>query len=250
VSELGAIVGVISDTRSRDGHVQHLVDESYLVPLVRIAGVVTVGIPALGEDTDPDALLEHLDGVLLTGNRSNIEPRLYGAADLGTDEPRDPRRDATVLPLVRRVVRHEIPLLAICRGLQEVNVALGGTLHQDLESAGYIGHRDPHAVSTAEKYAPRHEIEIVDGSLLHGMSGLRRALVNSIHQQGIDQLAPGARANAYARDGLVEAFSLPELPAFNLAVQWHPEWRAEEDSLSRSILTAFGKACAARAARR
>jgi putative glutamine amidotransferase len=247
VSGRSPIVGVVSDARSLDGHPCHVVEALYLEALVRFAQAVPVMIPALGPELDLDVLLTRLDGILLTGSRSNIEPRQYGAAELGREEPRDSQRDATTLPLVRRILHHQLPLLAICRGLQEVNVALGGTLHQDLENAGFVGHRDPHASSVDAKYAPRHEIEIVRDSLLQAASGLREARVNSVHQQGVEQLAPGAVAIAYARDGLVEAFTLPQLRAFNVAVQWHPEWQTQRNPLSRAVFSAFGEACARQA---
>jgi putative glutamine amidotransferase len=240
------IVGVVSDSRALDGRVYDVVEELYLVSLVRSARAVPVVIPALGPELDLAALLSRLDGILLTGSHSNIEPHTYGAENLGRDQPRDLKRDATTLPLVRAVMRCDLPLLAICRGLQEVNVALGGTLHQDLAHAGFVGHRDPRPCSVEEKYAPRHEVDLVQNGLLHAISGLRESRVNSVHQQGIRELAPGAIAIAHARDGLVEAFTLPQLRAFNVAIQWHPEWHTQNDPLSRAIFSAFGDACSMR----
>ena len=143
----------------------------------------------------------------------------------------DPARDATTLPLIRHSIDRGVPLFAICRGLQEVNVALGGTLHQLVhEVEGRRDHRSPKSSDTDVNYAPAHDIEIVEGGLLHRLLGERRVKVNSLHAQGVDRLAPRARLEAVADDGQVEAFSVPDAPAFALALQWHPEHQGARES--------------------
>jgi putative glutamine amidotransferase len=153
------------------------------------------------------------------------------------------------LPLIRHAVDHAVPLFAICRGLQEVNVAMGGSLHQLVhEVQGRRDHRSPKTPDVDINYAPAHDIDIVEGGLLHRLLGERRVTVNSLHAQGVDQLAPCARLEAVADDGQVEAFSLPDAPAFALALQWHPEHRALENRVSMKLFDAFADACRRRAA--
>jgi putative glutamine amidotransferase len=237
-------VGVISDHRMLDGTSWHLVEEHYLNALVDVA-VVPVAVPSLGARIDLMSLLSGLDGVVLTGSRSDLEPRWYGEEAARAVTESDPRRDATALKLGRLALVRGLPLLAICRGFQELNVALGGTLYQDLDDAGFNGHRDTSGAALEARYAPRHPIEIAAGSRLHEISGLRRAVVNSLHHQGIKQLAARADPVAHAPDGLIEAFTVPQTAAFNLAVQFHPEWRPADDPLSRAIFSAFASACTA-----
>ena len=158
---------------------------------------------------------------------------------------------ATILPLIRHTIDRSVPMIAICRGAQEMNVALGGTLHQLVhELPGRRDHRSPKTNDTDVNYAPAHEIEIVEGGLLHKLVGARRATVNSLHAQGVDRLAPRARAEAFADDGQIEAFSVPDAPGFALALQWHPEHRALENPVSMKLFDAFAEACRTRADRR
>ena len=163
----------------------------------------------------------------------------------------DPARDATTLPLIRHSIDRGVPLFAICRGLQEVNVALGGSLHQLVhEVEGRRDHRSPKSPDTDVNYAPAHDVDIIEGGLLHHLLGERRVTVNSLHAQGVDRLAPRARLEATADDGQVEAFSVPDAPAFALALQWHPEHRALENPVSMKLFDAFAAACRSRAAAR
>lgn len=155
----------------------------------------------------------------------------------------DPERDAWTLPLIPKVLALGMPLLAICRGTQEVNVALGGSLHQAVQEVeGLADHRAPEGAPAAQQYGQAHEIELVPGSRLAALLGVPRVAVNSIHGQGVNVLAPGLQVEARAPDGLVEAFSLPSAPGFNLCLQWHPEWRAVENPVTMKILSAFGDA--------
>ena len=184
-----------------------------------------------------DRLIDGLDGVLLTGSPSNVEPHHYEGDDSRPGTAHDPARDATTLPLIRHSIDRGVPLFAICRGLQEVNVALGGTLHQLVhEVEGRRDHRSPKSPDTDVNYAPAHDVDIVEGGLLDRLLGKRRVTVNSLHAQGVDRLAPRARLEAVADDGQVEAFSVPDAPAFALALQWHPEHqRARESRVDETV---------------
>ena len=238
------------------GGFQHTVGDKYVQAALQAAGGMPVLIPAIGPQLgdEPamtaalDRPLDALDGVLLTGSPSNVEPHRYGgpASRAGTDH--DPARDATTLPLIRHCLDRGVPLFAICRGLQEVNVALGGTLHQLVhEVDGRRDHRSPKSEDNDVNYGPAHDIDLVEGGLLHRLLGERRVRVNSLHAQGVDRLAPRARLEAVADDGQVEALSVPDAPGFALALQWHPEYRALENPVSMKLFDAFAGACRARA---
>jgi putative glutamine amidotransferase len=183
-------------------------------------------------------VLGAVDGLLFTGSPSNVAPSHYGAtARPGTEL--DELRDATALPLLRAASAAGKPLLAICRGFQELNVALGGSLHQHVhEIPGRLDHREPKDVPLEVEYGPAHAIAIAPGGLLARLSGLAEAKVNSLHHQGIDRLAPGLSVEAKAPDGQIEAVSGAK--AFLLGVQWHPEWQFARDPLSRAIFAGFG----------
>ena len=181
-----------------------------------------------------------------------MSSRITTVASRAGKAPRTIRRATPPrCPLIRHCLDRGVPLFAICRGLQEVNVALGGTLHQLVhEVEGRRDHRSPKSSDIDVNYAPAHDIEIVDGGVLHRLLGERRVQVNSLHAQGVDRLAPRARLEAVAEDGQVEAFSIPDAPAFALALQWHPEHRALENPVSMKLFDAFAAACRSRAAAR
>ena len=252
-SSVRPLVGVSACLKENGrGGWHHTVGDKYVQAAIHAVGGLPILIPAWGPQLGPDQealdrLLDTLDGYLLTGSPSNVEPHHYGKESRpGTAH--DAARDATTLPMIRRAIDRGVPLFAICRGLQEVNVALGGTLHQHVwEVEGRLDHRSPKSPDTDVNYAPAHDIDIVEGGLLHRLLGERRVKVNSLHGQGVDRLASRARLEAVADDGQVEAFSVPDAPAFALAVQWHPEHRALERPTSMKLLTAFGDACRARA---
>ncbi|AXK40841.1 gamma-glutamyl-gamma-aminobutyrate hydrolase family protein [Crenobacter cavernae] len=226
----------------------HLVGEKY-IRAAEGAGGLPLLLPALGESTPIEQLLDTVDGLLFTGSPSNIEPHHYGAASVDGDF-NDPQRDATTLPLVRAAIDAGIPVLGICRGFQEINVALGGSLHAKVhEVPGMNDHRDPGG-TLEEMYALAHPVSFAEGGVLHRLAGQLEAQVNSLHGQGVATLALALQAEAYAPDGLVEAFSVKEARAFALAVQWHPEWQYQDNPLSLAILEAFGEACSARKAAR
>lgn len=258
-SSLRPLVGISACLKENGrGGWHHTVGDKYVQAAIRAVGGVAVLIPAVGRDfTEEDALaatldrlFDSLDGVLLTGSPSNVEPHHYGRESrAGTVH--DPARDATTLPLIRHAIDRGVPLFAICRGLQEVNVALGGSLHQHVhEVEGRRDHRSPKSPDIDVNYAPAHDIDIVEDGLLHRLLGERRVRVNSLHAQGVDRLAPRARIEATAEDGQIEALSIPDAPGFALALQWHPEHRALENPVSMKLFGAFAAACRTRMAER
>ena len=233
-------VGIISDRRVFDGMAVHQANDEYIEAIRRGAGAFPLLIPSTDSPLDPAAILAQVDGLLFSGAPSNVAPIQYGqTARPGTEM--DEIRDATSLPLLRAAISSGKPVLAICRGFQELNVALGGSLHQHVhEIPGRLDHREPADVSREMEYAPAHPIDIVPDGLLARLSGQSQAKVNSLHHQGIDRLAPGLKAEAHAPDGQIEAVSMPGAKAFLLGVQWHPEWQFARDPLSLALFRGFG----------
>lgn len=226
-------------------HPYYVAQMKYVDAVLQGAACLPLILPALGERIDWDALLSAVDGVMLTGSPSNVHPSHFGQAVHNPALPLDPARDATNLPLIRAALERGLPLFAICRGMQETNVALGGTLHQAVqEQAGFNDHREDKSQSIEEQYGPAHTVTLMAGGLMAQMlDGATRISVNSLHGQGIDRLAPGLRVEAVAEDGLVEAYSVDGAAGFALAVQWHPEWRLAENPVSMKLYAAFGAAC-------
>ena len=246
-----AIIGIPCDVKMIGKLPFHAVGDKYIAAAAGGAGGLPLLIPSLGDDKLLRATVALLDGVLLPGSPSNVEPHHYGGPASRQGTLHDPQRDATTLPLIRLLLEEGVPLLGICRGFQEINVALGGELHQHVqEQPGLNDHREAESEEVAEMYAPSHAVSFVAGGLLAGWTGQREARVNSLHQQGIKRLAPGLDAEAHAEDGLVEAYRIREARAFGFAVQWHPEWRYWENPLSQAIFSAFGDACRVRRAAR
>ncbi len=192
-------------------------------------------------------LLNWVDGVMLTGSPSNVHPSHFDEIISDPDLPLDVERDALTLALVHACVAQRVPLLGVCRGFQEINVALGGTLHQRVHLVpGLMDHRAPSHTSIAQQYAPRHEVSFVKDSVFSQWAQGESAQVNSLHGQGIRQLAHGLRALGHAPDGLVEAFEVEGASTFAYAVQWHPEWHCWETPFYAAIFKAFGQACRVR----
>ena len=220
----------------------HVAGKKY-AEAVRLAGCLPLVVPAIASDEIED-LLSVADGVLLTGSPSNVHPVNFGEDVHDPALPLDPERDGWTLPLIPRVLERGIPLFAICRGFQETNVALGGSLHQAVhEVPGQRDHRGAKDASPEETYAMAHSVDVQSGGLLAEVLGEGTIEVNSVHGQGVKRLAKGLRVEARAPDGLVEAFSLADASAFNLCVQWHPEWQAASNPVSMRLLNAFGDAC-------
>ncbi len=238
------IVLVPADNRLLGEHPFHVVGKKY-IDAVRLAGCLPLVVPWVGAD-EVDELLSHADGVLLTGSPSNVHPSHFGEDVHNPALPLDPARDEWTLPLTRQALAQGVPLLAICRGFQETNVALGGTLHQAVQDLpGKQDHRAPSGEPPELQYGVAHEVRVVPGGMLEQILGAGPIHVNSLHGQGASRLAPGARAEAVAPDGLVEAFTLPAARGFNLCLQWHPEWQAADNPVSMKLLRAFGAACQA-----
>lgn len=225
----------------------HVAQMKYIDAVRGGAGGLPLILPAMGEALDLQALLGAVDGVLLTGSPSNVHPSRYGQEIHHSDLPLDPIRDETNFRLLSAVLQHGIPLLAICRGMQELNVALGGSLHQAVhELPGFRDHREKPDESLEIKYGPSHPAVVAADGLLArilGFEGEHTIQVNSLHGQAVDRLAAGLRVEALADDGLVEAASVKDAKGFALAVQWHPEWRFADDPASLRIFEAFGDAC-------
>ncbi|PRC94568.1 gamma-glutamyl-gamma-aminobutyrate hydrolase family protein [Solimicrobium silvestre] len=239
------IVLIPACTKHIGAHPYHVAQMKYIDAVVRGSACVPLILPALGEELDWETVLQCADGVMLTGSPSNVHPDFFGQSVLDPSLPLDPARDATTLPLIRMAIQRGIPLLAVCRGTQEVNVALGGTLHQAVhEVEGFMDHREDKTASLDIQYAPAHNIKIMpNGRIAHILHGVSEMMVNSVHGQGIDQLAPGLQIEALAEDGLIEAYSVANAPGFTLAMQWHPEWKITENPLSMKLFDAFGAAC-------
>ena len=244
-------VGVSTCVKTIHDHAFHAAAEKYLAAVLDGAGAQPLLIPALGDGADPGELFEHLDGILLTGGPSNVAPHHYGGAPSRPETLLDPQRDATTLPLIRAAVERAVPLLAICRGFQELNVAFGGSLHQHLhELPGRIDHRRDRAARFPEQYAPRHPVALTPGGELTGLLGAHEIEVNSLHAQGIDRIGEGLAVEAVAPDGTIEAARVEGAAAFAIGVQWHPEWRVLEKADYAALFAAFGEATRARAALR
>jgi putative glutamine amidotransferase len=230
---------------------QHGTGERYLKAVRDGSDADLCLIPALPDDLDIEALVDRLDGLFLTGGRANIEPHHYGGPPFPADEFRDPPRDYTVLPLIRACVERGVPVLGVCRGIQEINVALGGSLHYRVHLVdGKFDHRMPRQGDIEVKFGLRHVVSLVPGGELERMSGVSEAMVNSAHGQGIDRLAPGLVVEALAPDGLIEAVRLDGGNTFVIGVQWHAEWRYDEHPVSSALFRAFGDAARARVAAR
>ncbi len=240
------VVGVPACNKLLEGLPQHAAAAIYGEALMLAAGAVPILLPPLGEALLP--VLDRLDGLLLSGSVSNVHPPQYGVADSLTPDQHDLRRDATTLPLIRAAVARGMPVLAICRGIQELNVALGGTLHQQVHALpGRLDHREPGG-TPEQQFAIRQRVRLSGG--LAELLGADEIAVNSLHGQAVDRPAASLRVEGVAQDGTVEAVRGIDGVGFVLGVQWHPEWHAATDAPSRAIFAAFGDACRGYAERR
>ncbi|MDE2006123.1 MAG: gamma-glutamyl-gamma-aminobutyrate hydrolase family protein [Rhodospirillales bacterium] len=231
------------------GMPNHAASDTYVRATDQVVGGVPVLIPASGTAADTMTLLDRLDGIILTGSRSNVQPSLYGGPPHPEGTPEDPARDSATLPLIRAAVARGVPVLAICRGFQELNVALGGSLHQRLQDLpGRFDHSTPMQPNPKVRTGKAHAVRVVSGSWLHRLAGATEIKVNSLHNQGIDRLAPRLIAEGTAPDGTIEAVRVADAAGFAIGVQWHPEYDFETDALSRRIFAAFADAVRARGA--
>ncbi len=242
------MVGIVCDRKKVGDHAFHMVGEKYIDAVRGGSGAIPLLIPVLSPPLAAEEILRCVDGLLLTGSTSNVAPRWYSGPEARRHTLLDEARDATAIPLIRTAEQAGVPMLCICRGFQELNVAFGGTLHQQLhEVQGFSDHRAGERKAALEdQYAPVHEVRIAPGGLFSELlpeyAESACFQVNSLHGQGIDRLAPRLRIEAEAPDGAIEAVSMDDAKAFLLGVQWHPEWRHGENRISRAIFNAFGEA--------
>ena len=243
MSQHKPLVGIPADRKLLGDHYFHCVGEKYLKALTDGANVVPVMIPSLGSGTQLDALISQLDGILLPGSPSHVEPRHYGGDPSPPGTPHDPERDATTLPLIPKIVAAGMPLLAICRGFQEMNVAYGGSLWPKVhEVQGFQDHREDETAAVDVQYGPSHPVSLRHGGVLQNIADADQINVNSLHWQGVRTLAAPLDVEATAPDGLIEAFSVRDSKRFAVGVQWHPEWKLLNNDFSRALFAAFGQA--------
>lgn len=239
------LVGISCCSKSfgPNGLPNHAASDFCVRAISDVADAVPVLLPAIGSDRDAACLLTRLDGILLTGSRTHIGPHYYGGAAHGEDMPEDPARDATTLPLIRAALARGTPIFAICRGMQELNVALGGTLFQHIPALpGRLNHAAAKPEDAQARIAPAHAARLTTGGLLHRLAQAHSIEVNSLHQQGIDRLGDGLAVEAIAPDGTIEAVRVMGAPSFALGVQWHPEFDATTNIISTALFRAFGHA--------
>ncbi len=245
------LVGIICDVRMMGVHPFHVAGDKYIRAVEQCAGVLPVLLPAFGGSISNDEIIAQFDGFLFTGSPSNIEPHHYGKVQRKADDFNDPQRDATSLSLIPALIKASVPVLGICRGFQEMNVAFGGSLHQEVHNVdGFDDHREDKNADVEAQYGPAHDVVLEKNGKLAAIVGADRITVNSVHGQGIDQLAKNFAVEARALDGLVEAYSIRDASTFALAVQWHPEWKAKDNPISVKLFQAFGDACRQRSSQR
>lgn len=237
------VVGITCCSALNGIHPQQVVGDKYIRAIIEGSDVIPILIPSFGEEMEE--VLPYLDGLYLTGSYSNMEPHHFGGKELEEPMVRDPNRDSTNLHLLKKALEINLPVLGICRGFQEMNVALGGSLHQQLFTvADMIEHREDKTGTLEAQYSCSHNIELSQSGLLASiMKGELQQGVNSLHGQGIETLAEQLKVEATAPDGLVEAFSLSNKASYYVGLQWHPEWNANKDPLSIAIFKSFGDAC-------
>ncbi|MEJ0087319.1 MAG: gamma-glutamyl-gamma-aminobutyrate hydrolase family protein [Pseudomonadota bacterium] len=237
------VIGIPADRRMIGPHPFHAVGEKYITAVVQAADCLPLLIPVLETPLDVTEILARVDGIFFPGSPSNVEPARYAGPASVPGTLHDPHRDATTLSLIPRAVASGIPVFGVCRGFQEMNVAMGGTLHQRVQEVpGLNDHREDKEQPLDVQYAPAHEVTLEPGSWLRRLAGTERVQVNSLHAQGVDVLAPDLAVEARAPDGLIEAFSVKGSPSFALAVQWHPEWKVMSNEFSKALFAEFGKA--------
>ena len=234
-------------------HPVHATGERSVHSLLKMVDCIPVLLPPVGAAVDVVDLVTRMDGFVLTGGRANVEPHHYGGPVFPADEPIDPGRDALVLPLVRACIAAHVPLFGICRGIQEINVALGGSLHYRIHQlSGKNDHRRPRRddVTVEEVFKLNHMVKLTAGGLFQSLTGCDEMMVNSLHGQGVDRLGKGLVVEATSPDGVIEGLRYNDDTQFIVGVQWHAEWQPEQHTLSGALYNAFGKAARARVARR
>lgn len=248
---LRPLIGLPADTYENNGLGFHSLGDKYVRAVAEVGQCLPVMIPSIAEALDMEALLDRLDGIVMTGAISNVHPPHYGEEPSTDHEPYDHGRDATTLKLIKAVLNRGMPLFCICRGYQELNVVLGGTLETEMQRGkDRLDHRSRKVDDLDVKYGPVHKIAITPGGLLERILGKSETMVNSLHRQGIKTPAPGLAIEATAPDGVIEAVSVKNAKNFALGVQWHPEYKAAHNPDSVKLFHAFGNAARAYAERR
>ena len=248
MAQRATLIGVSADCKLIEQRPVHVVGEKYLQAVTIGAQSVPLIIPALSAEMPLSALLDQLDGLLLTGSLSNVHPALYSQQASQEHEPYDQARDELTMELIRLALEKGIPLLAICRGLQEMNVALGGSLHAALhELPNRLDHRHIESEDVDVRYGLQHNVQLTAGGYLAQLAGGDSVQVNSLHRQGIADLAESLVIEGLAPDGTVEAVSVKNAKAFAIGVQWHPEYNVTGDDFSGRLFAAFGEAAKGRA---
>ena len=233
------VIGVIADSVYQDNMRLSSTGKKYMEGLTAVADVLPVVIPST-PDTDVDAYLELIDGLMLTGSMTNVHPSHYGVKSSNAHEPYDEFRDQTAFAFIHACLARAIPLLGICRGFQEINVALGGSLVAAVhEVDGRLDHREPETPDRDIKHADRHMVTFPQGGLFHGWTGKKSFKTNSLHRQAVDSLSDRLKIEAVCEDGTIEGVSVIDAPAFAVAVQWHPEYEAHNNVFSKAFFKAF-----------
>ena len=237
------LIAVTGDVRDFDNYTWHAAPQTYLEAAVGVAGVTPLIVPAFGARIDLDAILDRVDGVMATGSKTNVHPSHYEVAPSVSHEPFDEARDATSIPLLRRAIERGVPMLAICRGFQELNVAFGGSIAAEIqELEGKMDHRAELSDDQTVRFKMHQDVFVREGSCLASILDAGAVKVNSLHRQAVERLGAGLAVEAVAADGTIEAVSVAGAKAFAVGVQWHPEYWAKTDAPSRKILSAFGDA--------
>lgn len=240
------IVGIPACIKMLDEHPFHAAGVKYIDAVIKAAECIPIILPAIGSQQDIETILSLVDGILLTGSASNVHPERYGKPLRKPDIYLDEARDATTFPLISAVIQAGKPILGICRGFQELNVAFGGTLHQEVHAQeNLMDHREKTGPLEVQ-YGPAHPVKLTQNGFLQTLlNGANEITVNSLHGQGIEQLGQHLTVEATADDGLIEAIRVTNARNFALAIQWHPEWKVLENRQSLAIFKAFGDACRA-----
>ncbi len=244
------VVGIIGNShRIENRFPVQAVGERNLRAVAEVSGAIPLMFPSIPEIADIGALLEIVDGVVLTGARANVHPTRFNADPCEKHEPYDLHRDHVALEVAEACVCRGVPLFGICRGLQEMNVAFGGSLHPEIrELPGRMNHRMPRLengeIHPDPKviFADRHEVRLTPGGAFARILGCETIRVNSLHGQGI--LEPGNRVvvEGLAEDGTIEAIRIADAPGFALGVQWHAEYDPQKNPVNRALFEAFGQA--------
>jgi putative glutamine amidotransferase len=238
------LIAVTGDVRQFDNYTWHAAPQTYLEAAVGVARLTPLVVPAFTDRIDLEAILDHVDGVMATGSKTNVHPGFYDVVPTIAHEPYDEARDHTAIPLLRGALERGVPVLAICRGFQELNVALGGSIATEIQQiAGRMDHRAANSDDQRERFRIHQPVKVKPGSCLAGIVGAGEVKVNSLHRQAVERLASGLDIEAVADDGTIEAVSVRDAKAFAIGVQWHPEFWASQDKPSKAIFEAFGDAC-------